>query len=151
MPITFLEDLTIAQRFGSGSLRVEREGIRRFAAEFDPQPFHLGEQAAQKTMFRSLVASGRHTAALSMRLLVESDFRSAGGMIGVKMEELHLPRPVRLGDKLRLETEILAIQPSKSNPEKGWAKMRVTTLNQADKVVQMYTVNILVLARRQAL
>ncbi|WP_310598796.1 MaoC family dehydratase [Desulfobulbus sp.] len=149
MPRTFLEELAVGQRFASGRLRVDGESIKRFAAEFDPQPFHLDEQAAKKTVFRGLAASGWHTAALSMRLLLESDFRPADGMIGVRMEELHWPHPVRPGDELRLEIEILAIQPSPTKPGQGMVKMRVTTLNQADRAVQTYIANVLVLARRK--
>ncbi|MDR2549062.1 MAG: MaoC family dehydratase [Desulfobulbus sp.] len=149
MPRTFLEDLAIGQKFASGRLQVDGESIKRFAAEFDPQPFHLDEQAAQKTVFRGLAASGWHTAALSMRMLVESDFWSDDGMIGVDIEELHWPHPVRPGDELHIEIEILAIQPSKSKPGQGRVKIRVTTFNQADKVVQMYVANILVLAHRK--
>ncbi|WP_028319470.1 MaoC family dehydratase [Desulfobulbus elongatus] len=149
MTVSFLEDLAVGQTFASGRLRVDGEGIKRFAAEFDPQPFHLDERAARATLFRGLAASGWHTAALTMRLLVESEFRPAGGFIGASMDALRWPRPVRPGDELRLEIVILAIQPSKSKPGQGMVKMRVTTLNQADKAVQEYVANIVVLARRR--
>ena len=84
----FLEDFSIGQTFGSGRLRIDAEGIKRFAAEFDPQPFHLNEQVALETIFRGLAASGWHTAALTMRLLVESEFKPAGGVVGAGLEEL---------------------------------------------------------------
>lgn len=145
----YLEDLTVGQRFASRRLRVDAESIKRFAAEFDPQPFHLDEQAAGASLFRGLAASGWHTAALTMRLLVESEFHTAGGLIGASLEELRWPRPVRPGDELRLEIEILAIQPSRSRPGQGIVKIRVVTLNQADKDVQIYVANVVVLGRRK--
>jgi acyl dehydratase len=146
----FLEDLVVGQTFGSGRLQIDAESIKRFAAEFDPQPFHLDEQTARATIFRGLAASGWHTAALTMRLLVESDFKPAGGLVGASLDELRWPRPVRPGDELRLEIEILAIQPSRSKPGQGIVKIKATTLNQAEKAVQMYIANIVVPGRRKA-
>lgn len=143
----FLEDLAAGQTFGSRTLQVDADSIKRFAAEYDPQPFHLDEHSARATIFKSLAASGWHTAALTMRLLVASDFNPAGGLIGASLDELRWPRPVRPGDELRLAIEILAIHPSKSKPERGIVKIKVTTLNQADKAVQIYIANIVVLAR----
>lgn len=143
----FLEDLVVGQTFGSGCLKIDAESIKRFATEFDPQPFHLDEQVARKTMFRGLAASGWHTAALTMRLLVESDFKPAGGLVGASMDELRWPRPVRPGDELRIETEIIEVRPSKSRPGQGIVKIKVTTLNQTDKAVQIYTANIVALGR----
>jgi len=144
----FLEDFTIGQTFGSGCLRIDAEGIKRFAAEFDPQPFHLNEQVALGTMFRGLAASGWHTAALTMRLLVESEFKPAGGVVGAGLEELRWPRPVRPGDELRIETEVLEIRPSKSRPEQGIVKVKVTTLNQGGEALQIYIANLVVQRRR---
>ena len=144
----FLEDFTIGQTFGSGCLRIDAEGIKRFAAEFDPQPFHLNEQVALGTIFRGLAASGWHTAALTMRLLVESEFKPAGGVVGAGLEELRWPRPVRPGDELRIETEVLEIRPSKSRPEQGIVKVKVTTLNQGGEAVQIYIANLVVQRRR---
>lgn len=145
----FLEDLAVGQTFGSGRLRIETEDIKRFAAEFDPQPFHLNEQAARETIFRGLAASGWHTAALTMRLLVESEFNPAGGFVGASMDELRWPRPVRPGDELHIEIEILEIRASNSRPGQGIVKIRVTTFNQANKAVQIYIANIVVLGRRK--
>ena len=144
----FLEDFTIGQTFGSGCLRIDAEGIKRFAAEFDPQPFHLNEQVALGTIFRGLAASGWHTAALTMRLLVESEFKPAGGVVGAGLEELRWPRPVRPGDELRIETEVLEIRPSKSRPEQGIVKVKVTTLNQGGEALQIYIANLVVQRRR---
>jgi acyl dehydratase len=145
----FLEDLVVGQTFGSGRLQIDARSIKRFAAEFDPQPFHLDEQAARETMFRGLAASGWHTAALTMRLLVESDFKPANGLVGASMDELSWPRPVRPGDELHIEIEILEIRLAKSRQGQGIVKIRVVTLNQADKAVQIYIANIVVLGRRK--
>ena len=140
----FLEDLEVGQTFGSESSRIDGDAIKRFAAEFDPQSFHLDEQAALATMFRGLAASGWHTAALTMRLVVESDFKPAGGVIGASLDDLRWPRPVRPGDELRVEVEVLEIRPSRSRPQQGIVKVRVSTLNQHDEAVQAYTGNLVV-------
>ncbi len=122
--------------------------MKAFAAEFDPQPFHLDEVAGAQSVFKGLAASGWHTAAVSMRLLVDSDFTFAGGIIGVG-GELSWPRPTRAGDILRLEGEILEVTPSRSKPGQGMAKVRLTTLNQRDEVVQIFTPSVLVLRKNQ--
>ena len=140
----YLEDFVVAQTFGSGRLRVDKERIKAFAAEFDPQPFHLDEEAARESIFRGLAASGWHTAAMTMRLLVESEFKPAGGLIGAGFDELRWPRPVRPGDELRTESEILEVRPSKSRPDQGLIKVRTTTLNQNGEAVQISVGNILV-------
>src|SRR5262249_13505776 len=109
----YLDDFEVGQRYsGSGRLRIESERIKTFAAEFDPQPFHLDEQAAGKSFFGGLAASGWHTAAATMRLLVESDLKPAGGVVGAGFDEFRWPRPVRPGDELRVESEILEVRPS---------------------------------------
>lgn len=143
----YLEDFSVGQIFRSGKLRVDEEQIRRFASEFDPQPFHLDEMAALHTIFRGLAASGWHTAALTMRLLVESEFKPAGGIIGAGFDELRWPRPVRAGDELRVESEVLEVRPSNSRPEQGMIKVRTTTLNGNDEAVQISIGNLVV--RRQ--
>ena len=144
MPERYLEDFVVGQTFGSGRARVDRERIRTFAAEFDPQPFHLDEEAASNTIFRGLAASGLYTAALTMRLLVESEFNPAGGIVGVGLDELRWPLPVRPGDELRVETEILEIRPSKSHPQQGLIKVRTKTLNQNGEAVQVFVANLIV-------
>ena len=126
----YLEDFALGQTFGSGRVRVDTERIKTFAAEFDPQPSHLDEEAARNTVFRGLAASGWHTAALTMRLVVESELKPAGGIIGAGFDELRWPLPVRPGDELHVESEILKARPSKSSANGGLVKMRVTTLNQ---------------------
>ena len=140
----YLEDYGVAQTFGSGRLRVDKERIKTFAAEFDPQPFHLDEEAARETIFRGLAASGWHTAALTMRLLVESEFKPAGGIVGTGFDELRWPLPVRPGDELRTESEILEVRPSKSRTDRGLIKVRTTTLNQNGEIVQVSIGNLLV-------
>ncbi len=146
-PPHYLDDLTVGQKFGSGRRTLGLDAIRSFAAEFDPQPFHLDEAAAQETLFRGLAASGWHTAAVTMRLLVDSEFRPAGGVVGAGLEELRWPRPARPGDELRLEIEVLDVSPSKSRPEQGIVKVRVTTLNQDDEALQVYVANVVVQRR----
>jgi acyl dehydratase len=96
----YLEDFAVGQTFGSRRLRISKEQVTAFAAEFDPQPFHLDEEAAQNTIFKGLAASGWHTAALTMRLLVESELKPAGGIVGAGFDEFRWPRPVRPGDEL---------------------------------------------------
>jgi acyl dehydratase len=143
----YLEDFAVGQTFGSGRLRIEQERIKSFAAEFDPQPFHLDEEAARHTIFRGLAASGWHTAAVTMRLLVGSEIRPAGGIVGAGFDELRWPRPVRPGDELRLESEVLEVRPSKSRPDQGLIKVRTTTLNQRNEPVQVSIGNLVVLRR----
>lgn len=140
----YLEDFAVGQIFRTGSLRIDREQIKAFAAEFDPQPFHVDEAAARDTLFRGLAASGWHTAALSMRLLVGSEFKPAGGIIGAGIDEMRWPKPVRPGDELRVESEIIEVRQSRSRPEQGWIKVRTTTLNQNGEDVQVFTGNLLV-------
>jgi acyl dehydratase len=140
----YFEDLAAGQRFASGRLRVEADAIKRFAHEFDPQDFHLDEAAAAKTFFKGLAASGWHTAALTMRILVDGEFKPASGILGAGVEQLNWPRPVRPGDELRVESEVLEKRPSKSRPDQGVVKVRVTTLNQNDEPVQVFIANIIV-------
>jgi acyl dehydratase len=146
----YFEDFAVGQTFGSGRVRVEAERIKSFAAEFDPQPFHLDEQAARDTVFGGLAASGWHTAALTMRLLVESDLKPSGGIVGAGADEFRWPRPVRPGDELQLRSEVLEVRPSKSRPEQGLIKVRTTTLNQADEAVQILVANLVVPRRSKA-
>ena len=144
----YLDDFTVGQIYrSSGSKRVTADEIRRFAREFDPQPFHLDEETARDTFFGGLAASGWHTAGLTMRLLVDSDFRAANGLIGAGFDELRWPHPVRPGDELRVETEVLEVRASKSRPDIGFVKFRMTTLNQDGVVVQTGICNLVVPVR----
>lgn len=144
----YLDDIAPGQRFGGTTrIRIEEDRIKTFAAEFDPQPFHLDEAAAAVSVFRGLAASGWHTAAVTMRLLVDSAFKPAGGIVGAGFDELRWPRPLRPGDELRVESEVLEVRPSKSRPDQGLVKLRTTTLNQDGEAVQISMGNILVLRR----
>jgi acyl dehydratase len=145
----YLDDFAAGQTFGSGRMRIDEDRIKTFAAEFDPQPFHLDAEAARKSLFGGLAASGWHTAALTMRLLVESEIKPVGGIVGAGFDEFRWPRPVRPGDELRVESEVLEVRPSKSRPEQGIIKVRTTTLNQNGEAVQIFVGN-LVVPRRPA-
>jgi acyl dehydratase len=129
-------------------IRIDKQRAKAFAAEFDPQPFHLDEEAARSTIFHGLAASGWHTAAVTMRLLVDSEIKPAGGIVGAGFEEFRWPYPVRPGDELRIESEILEVRPSKSRPEQGLIKVRTTTLNQDGKAVQILIANLVVPRRK---
>src|SRR6266853_2732100 len=148
MTARYLEDFAVGQTFSSRRLRIDAEQIKTFAAAFDPQPFHLDEEAARDTLFRGLAASGWHTAAVTMRLLVESDLTPAGGIVGTGVEACRWPRPVRPGDELRVESEVLEVRPSQSRPDQGLLKVRTTTLNQNGETVQVFVANLIV-PRRQ--
>ena len=138
------DDLQVDQTFRTGTVRVEPERIRAFAAEFDPQPFHLDEGAARAGPFGGLVASGWHTAALTMRLLVGGELHIVGGLIGMGVEELSWPRPVRPGDVLRVESEVLGLRPSNSKPDRGIVRVRNTTLNGEGQPVMVQVVTMIV-------
>jgi acyl dehydratase len=141
----YLEDYAPGQVYrGATRIVVDAAGIKRFAAEFDPQPFHLDEAAAEGTFFRGLAASGWHTAAVLMRLVVDSDFKPAGGVVGAGFDDFRWPRPVRPGDTLRCETEVLEVRPSKSRPEQGIVKVRFSAINQRDEPVQVMVGNLVV-------
>jgi len=146
----YLEDFEPGQKFGSNWLAVEAARIKSFAAEFDPQPFHLDDRTARDTFFKGLAASGWHTAAITMRLLVDSELKPAGGIIGAGFDEMWWPKPVRPGDELRVESEILEVRPSKSRPDQGVIKVRTTTLNQDGEPVQVFVGNLIVLRRPPA-
>jgi len=145
--IRYLEDFEPGQKFGSGQLSVQAARIKSFAAEFDPQPFHLGEASARQTFFKGLAASGWHTAAMTMRLLVDSELKPAGGIIGAGFDEMRWPRPVRPGDELHVESEVLDVRSSKSRPDEGVTKVRTTTLNRNGEPVQVFVGNLIVLRR----
>lgn len=146
MASLYLEDLQPGQRFTSATHLLEESQIKAFAAEFDPQPFHLDESAARASVFRGLAASGWHTAALAMRLMVTGGLPIANGLIGLG-GEIAWPRPARPGDTLRLESEILEIRPSRSKPGQGIVTARNSLLNQDGEAVYVFTAKILVFRR----
>jgi acyl dehydratase len=139
----YLEDFHVGQRFTSGTHVVDAEEIKAFARQFDPQPFHLDEEAAKRSVFGGLVASGWHTAAISMRLQVESGLLIAGGMIGLG-GELTWPRPTHPGDVLVVVSEVEEVTPSRSRPDRGTIKVRSETRNQREEVLQVLTARMLV-------
>ena len=144
----YLEDLHLGQTFTTGSVSVTADAIKAFARDFDPQPFHLDEDAACDSLFGGLAASGWHTAALSMRLLVDG-LPIAGGLIGVGGETTW-PRPTRPGDTLTVHIEVLEITPSKSRPDRGMVRTRNETRNQNGEPVQISNLGIVVWRRPAA-
>lgn len=139
----YLDDLHVGQRFTSAKQVLTAEAIKEFAAQFDPQPFHLDEAAAEASLFGGLVASGWHTAAVTMRLLVEGGAPIAGGVIGAG-GEVAWPRPTRPGDELQVASEVLAVTPSRSKPDRGIIVVRSETRNQRGEVVQIMTSKLVV-------
>jgi acyl dehydratase len=139
----YLDDLHLGQRFTSGTQVVDEEQIKAFARQFDPQPFHLDNEVAKDTLFSGLAGSGWHTAAITMRLLVEGGLPLAGGIIGAG-GELEWPNPTRPGDTLKVESEVLDIRPSQSRPDRGVATVRSLTRNQRNEVVQRLTAKLIV-------
>ena len=140
----YLDDLTVGRRFTAGPVTVSEDEIIAFASRYDPQPFHTDpEAAASHPLFQGLAASGWHTAALTMPLVIQAAGNIAGGIIGGG-GELQWPRPVRPGDSLSLEIEVLEVTPSRSRPDRGSALMRNRTLNQHGQEVQVFTVRIVV-------
>lgn len=147
--LLYFEDLHPGRKVHTGGApaSVDADAIKSFARQFDPQPFHLDEVLAASTFFRGLVASGWHTTAITMKLMVDGGLPLAGGIIGGGVDELRWPRPVHPGDLLHVESEVLEIRPLRSRPEQGLAKVRVTTLNQNNEPVQIMTCNLFVLRR----
>ena len=141
----YLEDLHIGQRFQSRPHALDAGQIKRFAAEFDPQPFHLDEEAAKDSLFKGLAASGWHTAALTMRLLVDS-VPLADGLIGAELQ-LAWPRPTRPGMTLQLFSEVVEIKPSRSRPDMAIVTMRNETRDQDGEVLQVFSVKMPVFKR----
>ena len=147
--LLFLEDLQVGQSFDSDAYRMDADRIRAFAAEFDPQPFHLDETTAERSIFRGLAASGWHTAAVAMRLLVTSGLPLANGIIGLG-GEIAWPNPTRPGDMVRVRSEVIEIVPSRSKPNQGIVTVRSTMTNQDGKPVYLFTSKILVFKRSTA-
>jgi acyl dehydratase len=142
----YLEDLAVGQRFTSETYVMEAERIKEFAAEFDPQPFHIDESAANASVFKGLAASGWHTAAVAMRLLVTGGLPFANGLVGLG-GEVAWPRPTRPGDILHVESEIVEIKPSRSKPHQGIVIVRGTMFNQHGQAVYVLTAKLLALKR----
>ena len=146
----YLEDLTPGRVFQSaGETLVTADGIKRFAREFDPQPFHTDEEAAKDTFFEGLAASGWHTVGMTMPLLLGC-LPVAGGLIGAGVEEIRWPRPVRPGDVLRVGAEVLESRPSRSRPDRGLVKLRTTTYDGDGEAVQIMVTTLVVPQRPKA-
>jgi acyl dehydratase len=142
----YLDDMQVGQKFTSGTYEMTEERIKKFAAEFDPQPFHLDEAAAKASVFQGLAASGWHTAAVTMRLNIDGGLPFAAGAIGLG-GEIEWPRPTRPGDILHVESEIVELIPSRSKPNQGIVRIRMATLNQKNEPVQLFTVKVLAFKR----
>jgi acyl dehydratase len=142
-PVLYFDDLHVGQRFVSGTHRIDESQIVAFASEFDPQPFHTDREAAKGTFFKELVASGWHTAAITMRLLVESGPPIAGGHIGVGVE-ISWPKPTRPGAELHVESEVVELRPSRSRPDRGMATIRNETRDQFGEVAQVLVARLIV-------
>jgi acyl dehydratase len=145
----YLEDLEVGRRFTSATHVVDEAQIKAYAAQFDPQPFHLDDTAARGTLFGSLAASGWHTASITMRLLVESGLPLAGGIIGAG-GEINWPKPTRPGDTLHVVSEIEEVTPSRSRPDRGMVRVRSETRNQRGEVVQVLIAKLIVPRRAPA-
>lgn len=141
----YLEDLSVGQRFESAEHLVDADQIKKFAAEFDPQPFHLSEEGATGTLFGTLAASGWHTAALTMRMLVEA-VPLADGLVGAELQ-LAWPKPTRPGMRLRVIAEVVDIKPSRSKPNMAIVTMRNETRDQEGEIVQLFSVKMPVFKR----
>ena len=138
----YLEDLRLSQIFTSGNYVMEVARMKEFAGEFDPQPFHLDDTAAEASVFKGLAASGWHTAAVAMRLLATGGLPLAKGIVGLGAE-IAWPRPTRAGDVLHIESEVVEITPSRSKPQ-GVVTVRSTMLNQNGEAVYLLTAKLLV-------
>ena len=142
-PRLHFEDFAVGQVYTAVPVPVSADDIRAYARQFDPQPFHTDEASAHSTFFQGLVASSWHTASLTMSLVVQA-LPIAGGVIGGGVDELRWPKPLRPGDELRLEGEIVEVRPSKSKPGQGLVRVRTTTLNRAGEAVQTMIANLIV-------
>lgn len=142
-PILYFDDLRIGQQFETGSRRVSEQDILAFAREFDPQPFHLDHEAARQTVFGSLSGSGWHTAAVTMRLMVDSGPPLAGGILGIG-GEISWTAPLRPGDTLQVHSEVVGLTPSRSRPDRGTVTIRNETRNQRGEVVQTFVARVIV-------
>ena len=145
--VLYLDDLAVGDKFSSEGHEIDAQQIKAFATLFDPQPFHLDEEAAKGTLFGGLAASGWHTAAITMRLLVTSGLPLADGIIGAG-GDISWPKPTRPGDVLRVDSEVLDIMPSRSRPDRAMVLMRCETRNQHGDVLQSFSPKLVVTKRR---
>ncbi len=141
-----LEDVVVGSQYISGEVTITAEEIIAFATQFDPQPFHLDAEAAKSSFFGGLAASGWHTAAITMRLLVTQGPPIAGGTIGAG-GDLSWPSPTRPDDRLHVRITVESVTRSKSNPSRGSAILKVETLTSENELRQLFTVRTLLFAR----
>lgn len=141
--LRYLDDLQAGDRFVSGEHSLDEAQITSFSAQFDPQPFHLNHEAAKTSLFGGLAASGWHTAAITMRLLVGGGLPLAAGIIGAG-GEISWPKPTRPGDVLHVETEVVSVTPSRSRPDRGMVVVRSETRNQHGDVLQQSVYKLVV-------
>jgi acyl dehydratase len=137
----YFEDFEVGQTFSSPTIKVTAEAVKAFATEFDPQPFHTDEAAAGNSVFGRLAASGWHTAAMTMRMIVNSDMKVSGGQVGLG-GEIRWPRATYPGDELHVVSDIIAVTPSRSNPAVGIVTVKYVTTNQDDDAVQIATMKL---------
>jgi acyl dehydratase len=142
----YYEDFKLGDIFQSDAFTVSAEAIVEFGQQFDPQMFHLDPKSAERTIVKGLIASGWHTAAVTMRLFVDT-MNVPGGIIGLGVDQLRWPHPVRPGDELRLEIEIVEARLSKSRPGTGIIRIQNVTRNQRDEVVQAFSASAMVPTR----
>jgi acyl dehydratase len=135
----YFEDVQVGSRHTSPSVQVSEAEILAFARAYDPQPMHVDREAAERGPFKGLIASGWHTAALVMRLVAEARPFGDAEVLGLGVEQLQWPNPVRPGDTIQSESEVVATRPSKSNPAYGIVKITVTTRNQKGEVVMVHS------------
>ena len=143
----YFEDVKPGDRFQSDRYLLTEEAAIAFAREFDPQPFHLDRAAAEKSVFEGLAASGWHTAAIAMRLMMTGPMQFVGGAVGLGVDELRWPTAVRPGDTLQLETEIIEARQSRSKPQHGIIRIHNTMTNNRGQIVLTYMANALVQRR----
>lgn len=144
MGLRYFEDFAVGDRFAAGPVEATQEAIIGFAREFDPQAFHVDPAAAAHSLFGGLAASGWHTAALTMRMIIESDMGIPWGVVGLGVDELRWFKPVRPGDHLRLESEVVAVRPSGSKPDRGTIRVHSQTLNQHNVPVMSFVSSLIV-------
>jgi acyl dehydratase len=147
MAVRYFEHFKVGDTFAGGTIDVTQDAIIAYARQFDPQPFHTDPEAAKKTLFGELVASGWHTASMTMALFARSEIRIVNGVIGGGVEQLSWPRPVRPGDRLTVRSEVLEVRPSRSKPDRGMIRVRVETVNQNGEIVQSFVPQLVVLKR----
>jgi acyl dehydratase len=139
----YFEDLSVGQRYETGTHEIDEQQVIEFAAQFDPQPFHMDPRPAQDSFFGGLVASGWHTAAITMRLMVESGLAINGGLIGLAAE-ITWPKPTRPGAIVKVQSEILKLKASRSRPDRGIATIKSETLNQFGETLQVLVAKVIV-------